>query len=90
MSFCFFFGGGSDKTPYMFAALPPELLPACPQAMGFEPMTRLLIAVEVFVTGGGSPPLSRQERLRVSGMTGELNQDSLFSALPQSNAQPIW
>ena len=36
----------------MFAALPPELLPACPQAMGFEPMTRLLIAVEVFVTRG--------------------------------------
>ena len=50
--FLLFFWGGSDKTPYMFAALPPELLPACPQAMGFEPMTRLLIAVEVFVTGG--------------------------------------
>ena len=50
--FLLFFGGDGDKTPYMFAALPPELLPACPQAMGFEPMTRLLIAVEVFVTGG--------------------------------------
>ena len=59
--FLLFFGGGSDKTPYMFAALPPELLPACPQAMGFEPMTRLLIAVEVFVTGGLSAAFAARE-----------------------------
>ena len=88
VSFCFL--GNSDKTPYMFAALPAELLPASPQGVdGIRTHDQALIAVEVFVTRGGSPPLSRHERLRVSGITGELKQDSLFSALPQSNAQPI-
>lgn len=56
------FWGSSDKTPYMFAALPPELLPASPQGVdGIRTHDQALIAVEVFVTRGLSAAFAARE-----------------------------
>lgn len=84
-----FFWGGNNKTPYMFAALPPELLPAFPRAMGLEPMTRLRLLLKSLLPGGLPAAFAARE-VKGERDYGELNQDSLFSALPQSYAQPIW
>lgn len=66
MCLCAFFSWG-DKTPFFLLLCQLSYSPRLRRKMGFEPMTKILYRCWSLCKGG-SPPLSRQERLRVSGI----------------------